>query len=185
MDGLTRSRWETESTVWDVQRGLLPGPARAESRADQGACVDGCRVGRRPRRLRALNRIIRYRFSLSLPISHRRLTTVFIRGPGDYIPSGRIGSDGSSSGAKARQAYHSAHFVLRYVSGAHPSASSRRARSRARSRSSSQSTRTYADATSLRSTNSCDAATTRRGYTRNSTSQCGRARYTFCARSYA
>ena len=112
VDGLTQSRWGTESTVWDVQRDLLPGPAGAESRADQGACVDGCRAGRRLGHLWALDHVIRYRSSLSLSISPQRLTTAFIRGPGDHVPSGRIGSDGSSSGAEARQTHRSAHSVL-------------------------------------------------------------------------
>ena len=109
--GLTRSRWGTECSVWDVRWGLLPGPTRAELGGDQGACVDGCRAGRRPGRLRALNRVIRYGL-FPYFYSHRRLTTAFIRGPGDYVPAGRIGSDGSASGAEARQTHHCTHVVL-------------------------------------------------------------------------
>ena len=108
MDGLTRSRWGIKSSVWDVRWGLFPGPAGA----DQGACVDGCRAGRRPGRLRALDRLIRYRSSLSLSISHWHLTTAFIRGPGDHVLAGRTGSDGSSSGLKRAKTHRSAHFVL-------------------------------------------------------------------------
>ena len=108
VDGLTRSRWGIESSVWDVRWGLFPGPAGA----DQGACVDGCRAGRRPGRLRALDRLIRYRSSLSLSISHWHLTTAFIRGPGDHVLAGRTGSDGSSSGLKRakRIAAHTSFF---------------------------------------------------------------------------
>ena len=61
----------------------------------------------------ALNRVIRYGFvSLSLSIFHRRLTTTLIRGPGNHVPAGRPGSNGSASGAEARQAYHRTHVVL-------------------------------------------------------------------------
>ena len=61
----------------------------------------------------ALNRVIRYGFvSLSLSIFHRRLTTTLIRGPGNHVPAGRPGSNGSASGAEARQVYRRTHVVL-------------------------------------------------------------------------
>ena len=111
VDGLTRSRWGTKSSVWDVRWGLLPGPAGAESGADQGAFADGCRAGRRSGLLIVLSGTDLPYLNL-FPTGVQLLPLFLLEGQVITFPLDAPGSDGSSSGAETRQTHRSAHVVL-------------------------------------------------------------------------
>ena len=173
-----------ESSVWDIRWGLFPGSAGAESRVGQGTCVDGCRAGRRPERLCPLNRITTYG-----PIPYLYLPPASNYWQAITLPLDALEAMDPLAGLKRARhiAAHASFFwygicvrrTFVCVVKMSPLSSTIKIFEPI-----NQNIRGRNKPT-VRSANSCRAATIRSGYTRNSATPCSRARYTFCARSSA